>query len=57
MHDEVCELLVHRLAHAYEARQAVQLHSLGHLQPGQDFDCHGVVLGAGEKQLLGKHLS
>ena len=46
-----------RLAHAYEARQAVQLHSLGHLQPGQDFDCHGVVLGAGEKQLLGKHLS
>ncbi|KAK9915248.1 hypothetical protein WJX75_006713 [Coccomyxa subellipsoidea] len=45
------------LAHAYEARQAVQLHSLGHLQPGQDFDCHGVVLGAGEKQLLGKQIS
>ncbi|EIE22396.1 hypothetical protein COCSUDRAFT_56086 [Coccomyxa subellipsoidea C-169] len=45
------------LMHAYSARQTVQLHSLGHLQPGHDFDCHGIVLGAGEKQLLGKQSS
>ncbi len=47
-------MALRRLMHAYSARQTVQLHSLGHLQPGHDFDCHGIVLGAGEKQLLGE---
>lgn len=42
-----------RLVHAYQPRQVVPLHCLGQLQQGQDFDCHGVVLGVGHKQPAG----
>ncbi|BDA43385.1 probable breast cancer type 2 susceptibility protein homolog at C-terminar half [Coccomyxa sp. Obi] len=45
------------LAHAYKARQVVQLQCLAQQQPRNDFDFHGIVLGAGEKQHVGKQVS